>query len=219
MIQVSRAAPPAVLLKNAAKWLSELRRAKTRKEQERWRNKYRHKDVKDGLVNLFHGKCAYCESKITHVDYGDIEHYRPKSGPSGRPDLTFEWTNLLLGCGICNGSAHKGARFPEADEGGPIINPCEDDPGDHFDFNYDPVLNLASVYGKTGRGRVTEVLLGLNRKDLRVHRSNSVKKFEALLRLAPSHPEIRELIEEGMCDNAEYAAFARSLSNSSSSTE
>jgi uncharacterized protein (TIGR02646 family) len=175
--------------------------------------------VKNCLVNLFHGKCAYCESKITHVDYGHIEHYRPQSGPSGRPDLTFEWSNLLLACGICNGSAHKGAWFPEADEGGPIVNPCEDDPGDHVDFTYDRVLHLASVYGKTERGRVTEALLGLNRKDLRVHRSGFVKTLEVLLSLAPSHPKARELIEESMRDDAEYAAFARSLTNTSTATD
>ena len=167
----------------------------------------------------FPRQVRYCESKITHVDYGHIEHYRPKSGPFGRPDLTFEWSNLLLACGICNGPSHKGAWFPEADEEGPIINPCEDNPGDHFDFKYDSVAHLASVYGKTERGRVTEALLGLNRKDLRVHRSRFVKKLEVLLRLAPSHPEARDLIEESVRDDAEYAAFARSLSNTSTSTE
>jgi uncharacterized protein (TIGR02646 family) len=157
---------------------------------------------KDCLVKLFHGKCAYCESKIMHVDYGHIEHYRPKSGPFGRPDLTFDWNNLLLACGICNGSAHKGDRFPGADAGGPIVNPCDEEPGDHFEFQYDHVAHLASVYGKTERGRLTETLLGLNRKDLRIHRSRFVMKLAVLFLLSASDPTARELIEESTRDDA-----------------
>ena len=28
----------------------------------------------------FHDKCAYCETRISPGDFGDIGHYRPKSG-------------------------------------------------------------------------------------------------------------------------------------------
>ena len=83
---------------------------------------------------MFGGKCAYCESRITHVDYGHIEHHVPKAGPNGRPKRTFQWSNLLLACGRCNGSENKGDRFPTARQGGPIVNPCKDDPADHFEF-------------------------------------------------------------------------------------
>lgn len=211
MIKVSRDAPPPILTKNGSKWLTRLRGAESRKEETRWRDKYRQKSVKDALVRLFHGKCAYCESKITHVDYGDIEHFHPKSGPSGRPELTFEWSNLLLACGICNGTGHKGDRFPEADQGGPIINPCDDDPNDHLEFKFDPVSHLSSVYGKTGRGRVTEALLGLNRRELRAYRSDFVKKLFVLTRLATTDQKARDLLEESVRDESEYAAFARAL--------
>jgi len=58
---------------------------------------------------MFHGKCAYCESKITAIYNGDIEHFRPKgkiqtANPS-RPGyfwLASEWKNLLLACPFCN---------------------------------------------------------------------------------------------------------------------
>ena len=112
---------------------------------------------------MFHGKCAYCESKISHVDYGHIEHFKPKSR---FPDLTFEWTNLLLSCPICNGSEYKSDRFPLETEGGPLVNPCDELPAEHFEFVFDPVAKLATVIGKTARGQTTEAIVGLNRYDL-----------------------------------------------------
>jgi hypothetical protein len=51
----------------------------TKQRIENIQNKYRHDQVKDALVTMFYGKCAYCESKITVVTYGAIEHFRPES--------------------------------------------------------------------------------------------------------------------------------------------
>ena len=63
----------------------------------------RYSDEKLGLkaylLQETHEKCAYCESKITHVDYGDIEHIVPKSV---RPDLAVDLGNLTVACGVCN---------------------------------------------------------------------------------------------------------------------
>ena len=39
---------------------------------------YKHDSVKLALIELFHGKCAYCESPVNAVSARDIEHYRPK---------------------------------------------------------------------------------------------------------------------------------------------
>lgn len=39
---------------------------------------YSRDSVKLALINLFEGKCAYCESKVNAVAARDIEHYRPK---------------------------------------------------------------------------------------------------------------------------------------------
>jgi hypothetical protein len=56
------------------------RRAYLNKKQIREaQSKYRNSQIKKRLVEMFHGKCAYCESKITGVGYGAIEHSRPKS--------------------------------------------------------------------------------------------------------------------------------------------
>jgi uncharacterized protein (TIGR02646 family) len=114
MIFVQRLAEPKALTKNGQRWLNELRIIKsnvhaTKKQIDQAINKYRHHDIKKGLVEMFHGKCAYCESKITIITYGNIEHFRPKSIYE---DLTFNWTNLLLACDICNDTAHKSNHFP-----------------------------------------------------------------------------------------------------------
>ncbi|HEX9921274.1 MAG TPA: retron system putative HNH endonuclease, partial [Anaerolineae bacterium] len=122
-------------------------------------NKYNKPYVRDTLKEMFHDKCAYCEAKITHVAYPHIEHYRPKKK---YPQYTFEWKNLLLACGICNGSAHKGDNFPlqDGDEDNPLLlNPCEDDPAQHLQFEYARVVPLSE------RGRQTCKLLGLNTRD------------------------------------------------------
>jgi len=71
---------------------------------------YSESDVKDALIELFKGKCAYCESKFLHVYPGDVEHFRPKgeieeATPNKKPGyywLAADWTNLLLSCRNCN---------------------------------------------------------------------------------------------------------------------
>jgi uncharacterized protein (TIGR02646 family) len=211
MIKIDRRPKPRILEKKAEQWRDQLLAATTEPERCRLQAKYRHKEVKQTLVEMFHGKCAYCESKITHIDYGHIEHYRPKAGPRGRPDLTFEWTNLLLACGICNGGEHKSDRFPEADEDGPIVNPCEDDPVNHFTFCFDSAVKLASVYGLTPRGMLTERLLGINRPELRSHRSTRIRHLVALAKFAESDDDAAALLDSAKQSDAEYAAFARML--------
>ena len=207
-----------ILARRGAEWLRALQQANSAKDRKRAMNKYRHRNIKVALVKLFHGKCAYCESHIVHIDYGHIEHYRPKSGLHGRPDLCFEWKNLLLACGICNGAEFKSDHFPGPAEGGPIINPCEDDPAVHFEFRFDEKLGLASVYGITRRGQTTEVLLGLNRTELRRFRSQQVKKLVVLHRLATSDPQAKQLMDEATKPTSDYSAFAQAICKGSSGT-
>lgn len=69
---------------------------------------YKHADVKERLEELFHGKCAYCESRYSSTRPMDVEHYRPKGrvaeseGHPGYYWLAAEWTNLLPSCIDCN---------------------------------------------------------------------------------------------------------------------
>lgn len=71
---------------------------------------YSDPEVKESLIKLFKGKCAYCESGFLHVYSGDVEHFRPKgeieeATPNKKPGyywLAADWDNLLLSCRNCN---------------------------------------------------------------------------------------------------------------------
>lgn len=72
-------------------------------------NVYSDNSVRKLLLKMFHGKCAYCESKITAIYNGDIEHFRPKGkikeATPKKPGyfwLASDWDNLLFACPFCN---------------------------------------------------------------------------------------------------------------------
>jgi hypothetical protein len=80
---------------------------------------YRDPELRKILVELFHSKCAFCESPLNLIDSVEIEHFRPKQlainldGEVTRPGywwLATEWANLYPICSDCNRS--KGDRFP-----------------------------------------------------------------------------------------------------------
>ncbi|MEI9883310.1 hypothetical protein [Atlantibacter hermannii] len=70
--------------------------------------RYKEEDIVEALEHLFHGKCAYCESKYIGTQKMDVEHYRPKgkvNESQGHPGywwLALEWENLLPSCIDCN---------------------------------------------------------------------------------------------------------------------
>lgn len=71
---------------------------------------YSNKEVRKQLIKMFHGKCCYCESKVTAIYSGDIEHFRPKGGYGSDHNITkpgyywlaSDWENLLFACPFCN---------------------------------------------------------------------------------------------------------------------
>lgn len=85
---------------------------------------YQDKQVKDALIRLFNGKCAYCESKITITSPIDKEHFRPKTKINtgvgtkirGYYWLAADWDNLLAACAHCN---RTGTHETDQDE--PIV--------------------------------------------------------------------------------------------------
>lgn len=60
---------------------------------------YKEKAVREALRKMCYGKCAYCESRITAIYSGDIEHFRPKGNYYW---LAADWENLLFACPFCN---------------------------------------------------------------------------------------------------------------------
>ncbi|MGO8701661.1 MAG: HNH endonuclease [Limisphaerales bacterium] len=162
---------------------------------------------------MFHGKCAYCESYITHIDFGHIEHFKPKCTPTYY-ELAVDWGNLLLACGRCNGAENKGTKFPLANKGGPLVNPVTEDPSKHLGFDFDPKLKLANVLGISKRGETTRKTLGLNRRELLQHRSRFVTKLWVIARHYNNDNEAREIIDSAICPQEEYSAFAIALKKS-----
>ncbi len=90
-------------------------------------NGYKHKDVKQALINCSHGKCAYCESK-SPGNYLEVEHFAPKQF---YPELTLDWDNLLPSCKKCNLYKHTHDTVND-----PIINPCVEDPEPFFEYTF-----------------------------------------------------------------------------------
>src|ERR1044072_3069439 len=76
------------------------------------RDIYGNNTVKASLKSAQHHKCFLCESRISHISYGDVEHYRPKGGirqseassmlTPGYYWLAYNWENLFLACQLCN---------------------------------------------------------------------------------------------------------------------
>lgn len=120
MIYVDRAKikEPHILCTDGIGGRSETQRNITYAQNRQW-NRIRYKaysdnSVKKALIELFKGKCAYCESITTHNYLGDVEHFRPKgkieeASPEQTPGyywLAADWDNLFLSCRNCNQQAY-----------------------------------------------------------------------------------------------------------------
>ncbi|QSQ21949.1 hypothetical protein JY651_43545 [Pyxidicoccus parkwayensis] len=114
---------------------------------------YANKPLKQALVTRQDGKCAYCETRLTDVAHGDVEHFRPKAGylldhalqPEAYYWCAYDWDNLYFACQICN-ETFKGNRFPimpgtqratatTALDASVLIDPGTEEPRDFIRFN------------------------------------------------------------------------------------
>ncbi len=85
----------------------------TKKSDHRFNSYIYNNAVKEELKELYHNKCAYCESFMSD-DTFTVEHYRPKKGDGDYSYywLGYEWSNLLPVCKKCNNK--KRGQFPVA---------------------------------------------------------------------------------------------------------
>lgn len=157
------------------------------------------------LAGVFRDKCAFCESRMAHVQHPHIEHYRPK----GRREFEkrmFDWDNWLHSCGRCNES--KWTHFPISDEGDPcLLDPTADDPDAHLGFVHEHIT------WTTNRGEETVRLLGLARTPLEDERAQWLMTINLLLLLAvppTSLREARDLLVWCAGDSAPWTACVRS---------
>lgn len=148
--------------------------------------------AKPALSDLFHGKCAYCESR-DELGALDLEHFRPKANASDLTGLktdnlryawlAYDWDNLLLACRACNLtrklSDHiigKGARFPVLGERahlGATVDECRySEKGTLLDPCFDDpgehltFNNDGRCEPLSSRGELSILVIGLNRPAL-----------------------------------------------------
>jgi len=173
MIRIIKHPSPQILEENWQVWTAELLRliaaGASRKEIEAVRNRYRHADIKAVVCLETFDKCAFCESKMTHVYYGDIEHVQPKSI---FVELTFVWHNLVLACRICNNNK---LVYPK--DGDPFVNPVLDNPDAHLFFSGDVLFPRPG----SDAGFLTIDQLKLNRRQLRERRSEKIENLWRLI--------------------------------------
>lgn len=151
--------------------------------------------LKEDLHKIFYGKCGYCETIIESPEKGVIDRYRPHNGVRDKDGynqdlywwLTFEWDNLIYSCKECN--QYKANYFPIQgvralkvkdnldQEKRLLLNPCVDDPQEHFYYNHDGHIQI-----KTREGEQTVDLLRLNdRTDLIEGRKKARKEIITIL--------------------------------------
>lgn len=164
---------------------------------------YRDGVVKRSIASETAGKCAYCESKVEHVHWGDVEHILPKSK---YPERMLDYANLTFACSICNNNK---LDYDAPDL--PLLNPYSDDP-EEFLVAVGPL-----IWHRPGkaRGELSVTLLDLNRVDLvkrREQRLDHVAKLADKRATSTSEPLRRALTAELLrtaVDAAEFACVIR----------
>lgn len=106
--------PPVSLMSKDKNGLTELDRARAHQASTKVPKDsfeylaYKHQEVKQRLEEIFHGKCAYCETYFAASAPVDVEHFRPKGAVGEDKEhpgywwLAMVWTNLLPSCIDCN---------------------------------------------------------------------------------------------------------------------
>lgn len=176
---------------------------------------YGHKEVKETLKTAQNHKCFLCESRITHISYGDVEHFRPKGGvcqtaeekmsETGYYWLAYNWENLFLACQLCN-QRFKKNLFPlenfhhrakshtdELNQEIPLfINPATENPEDFISFR--GVIPFA-IDGNQ-KGEITIEHAGLRREELKENRRELYEKMKSLYQIAHEHPDFPPEIKQ-----------------------
>ena len=220
MIRILKPAAPAILLNQGAAATQQLcndyeadpneyrNGAKTFDSDRFISSIYADREVKDALRAAQHQKCAFCESYVPHISYGDVEHFRPKAGYRQRETdalkrpgyywLAYEWANLFYACQLCN-QRFKRNLFPLKDqrrrarshkhelekEEPLLVDPSGLDPAKFIEFRAD----RAHAIGGCPEGETTIAVLGLNRSELMEVRGKRLQTLRWLL-------EARDLLRD-----------------------
>ncbi len=184
--------------------------------------------VKETLLSCQYKKCAFCESKIPPIDYGDVEHLRPKGGYTqnatdttlckpGYYWLAYTWENLFLACTLCNQEFKKN-QFPLRNpkqrakchhddiskEQPLLIDPSKVDPSKHIRFNDE----IAYPVRGSRLGKETIAIVGLNRSALVEYRREYLDDLRLIFKtLTVLSRQLEQLhCEQDLIDHADIKA-------------
>lgn len=203
MIKLTKGPEPDILKAKGGHWLEVLENKIAAGEvpTETEKSRYRHPDIKAALKKETNGKCAYCESRLLHIAFGDVEHIVAKSQKLA--DI-FQWDNLTLACDICN--TYKKDKVG-------VVDPYKDDPANMFRFVGPMIFALPD----NDAAIISIKQLKLNRIDLMANRSKRLDAIDNLVHTISTakSEELRlvlleDLVENEAANSAEYAAFVRS---------
>ena len=205
MIKLYKLEEPDILKKNADEWTQEYLGYIKRNEiiPDKVKKRYNHPEIKAQIIKETHGKCAYCESKITHISPGDIEHILPKN-KDAHPELYVTWSNLTFSCESCNRSGKR--SYNNDDE--PLLNPYTDNIDDEI-FSAGPMIFSK---GNSRKGRLSIDVLKLNRVELIERRKEAIDKLDLLraryeAEMNPAYKDILYAEMRAMSNNENEYSF------------
>ena len=194
MIKLKKRPKPQVLVDHGLQWTKELMQHyyNGTSPSECLKNRYKHKDIKHEVMLETNGKCAYCESFVTHTYPGDVEHIIPKSV---YPRLTFTWKNLSFVCYWCNNK-----KRDKVDKNCKLLNPYKDEIEKHLHAFGPMILHI----NNSKRGELTHREINLNRTNLIERRIDAIFKVQNLIDRYENEPEgaIKDILKQEVIEQA-----------------
>lgn len=98
----------------------------------------RPRDYVSHLRELFRFRCAYCltpDDRLGGEEGMKVDHFLPESRFE---HLRLAWSNLYYSCDVCNNRKSNHPTEEEADDGLRFVDPCAEDPDDHFRLVREP---------------------------------------------------------------------------------
>jgi hypothetical protein len=132
------------------------------------------------------------DDRLGGEDGMTVDHFRPECR---YPELRLSWSNLYYACAVCNGHYKKDhPTAAEEAEGKRFVDPCAEDPDDHFRLVYAPdARDLYRVRALSPAAEYVVFRLKLNqRKSLRDFWRLLGHEESCLLR---REKEIRQMLE------------------------
>jgi hypothetical protein len=125
----------------------------------------------------------------------------------------FAWKNFLRSCGVCNSAKHD--QFPLDPMGRRLlIEPCEDDPSDYFQWDLRTgATGLNPHPDRFPRAERTRELLRLDRikDERRVKIETVICLLELVVLATPVPPKLKELLQTHLSIERPYLGIVRQL--------